>query len=495
MEIYEIKGTLLRTNPQVIRQFLVERDCTFTMLHQILQILLGWKKDTPYEFSKNNSVIEKSGLKKRLGAEKGDTLTYRFGQDYSWAMRLEILDVRNEERQDLPCVVRYRGGNPLQKFKTAAEYNFREREKNSIYAYISDEERKEGQFLIPAVNHRLRVRFGSSLGKQADFEPDFSRCVLAQSCLATHTVAELREAAGYLGVPLKSNLPKDRIVSILAEYYGVTEHIAACLKRLGLREYKTFQGLCRNPGVRVNPYQVNTLLWLGLVGQVRGSGIALTQELLEAYLELLGTGFEVKLLQEQKVSVCIIAGCMLYGAADISIVREMMETCYPKTLRTLQLEKTWEQQEGRLPEEIALYQGVYYQHEVIAARDVGFWIQKISGGKRYLPVRSQLEEIAADGLSFSGKTGEAVKLWLKRELRFYGDTESLEREIYHALSAGASPGDIAQWLIQICGTGYGKKSGKASQIELFLSGLRTGVRQIALGGYTEEEYKAFGLKG
>src|SRR5229473_63323 len=50
-EIYQIKVTLLGTNPPIWRRLLVPADVTLAQLHDVLQAAMGWEDGHMHEFS------------------------------------------------------------------------------------------------------------------------------------------------------------------------------------------------------------------------------------------------------------------------------------------------------------------------------------------------------------------------------------------------------------------------------------------------------------
>jgi len=49
-EIYQIKVTLLGTNPSIWRRLLVPADLTLEQLHHILQLAMGWEDSHLHDF-------------------------------------------------------------------------------------------------------------------------------------------------------------------------------------------------------------------------------------------------------------------------------------------------------------------------------------------------------------------------------------------------------------------------------------------------------------
>lgn len=94
MQTLEIKATVARSNPQIIREFWLEEKRTFKDLYDTICITLGWKKTEDFLFEKDGrpftaaivayldkrdgreklsrSCLEQI-LAKRTGVEKGDS--------------------------------------------------------------------------------------------------------------------------------------------------------------------------------------------------------------------------------------------------------------------------------------------------------------------------------------------------------------------------------------------------------------------------------------
>src|SRR5580704_12108751 len=49
-EIYQIKVTLLGTDPPIWRRLLVGADLTLAQLHDVIQLAMGWEDDHMHEF-------------------------------------------------------------------------------------------------------------------------------------------------------------------------------------------------------------------------------------------------------------------------------------------------------------------------------------------------------------------------------------------------------------------------------------------------------------
>ena len=51
LEIYQLKVTLLDTNPPIWRRLLVPSDLHLAQLHDVLQVAMGWQDGHLHEFS------------------------------------------------------------------------------------------------------------------------------------------------------------------------------------------------------------------------------------------------------------------------------------------------------------------------------------------------------------------------------------------------------------------------------------------------------------
>lgn len=106
--IYQIKVTLLGTNPPIWRRLLAPQDMTLARLHDVLQTAMGWQDDHMHEFRvgsrrfgrpepedrlmkmpsvENERTTHLSGIFARVGAKA--TYTYDFGDNWEHSIVLE----------------------------------------------------------------------------------------------------------------------------------------------------------------------------------------------------------------------------------------------------------------------------------------------------------------------------------------------------------------------------------------------------------------------
>src|SRR5229473_1639416 len=107
-EIYQIKVTLLGTNPPIWRRLLVPADVTLAQLHDVLQATMGWEDGHMHEFSigqrrfgrpdpedrlmgmssaENERMVRLSSILGRVGSKA--IYMYDFGDSWEHSIALE----------------------------------------------------------------------------------------------------------------------------------------------------------------------------------------------------------------------------------------------------------------------------------------------------------------------------------------------------------------------------------------------------------------------
>jgi hypothetical protein len=129
-KVYQMKVTLLETQPLIWRRFLVPSSVTLHRLHLVLQAVMGWSNYHLYSFqvgteeysdSNVNDDFEnlnfKNSRRKKLGqvaTKKGDVFRYEYDFGDSWQHMLlveEILEYKPNER-NLVCLAGERACPP-----------------------------------------------------------------------------------------------------------------------------------------------------------------------------------------------------------------------------------------------------------------------------------------------------------------------------------------------------------------------------------------------
>jgi hypothetical protein len=123
-KVYQIKVTLQHIEPPIWRRIEVPRNVTLRDLHEILQIIMGWKdkhkhtftiKDTAYGPAKSGSAIvneRQTTLNSVL--RKGAKFTYEYDPGASWQHMLVVEQVLDKELEvQYPrCIAGERAGPP-----------------------------------------------------------------------------------------------------------------------------------------------------------------------------------------------------------------------------------------------------------------------------------------------------------------------------------------------------------------------------------------------
>ncbi len=113
-QFYELKVTLVDTDPSVWRTFLIETDVTFNELHYVLQAVMGWTNSHYYVFRRDMMTISPSSrhdpidstsndldASKTAIAEffkhKGDAIEYTYDFGDSWEHLIELKEIVEHE--------------------------------------------------------------------------------------------------------------------------------------------------------------------------------------------------------------------------------------------------------------------------------------------------------------------------------------------------------------------------------------------------------------
>lgn len=117
--IYMLKIRLLEIHPEIWRRFVVPGDITLDRLHDVIQIVMGWKDYHQHEFSigrqryTENPEFKEDGVSENrfrlvdLIKQKGRTFVYRYDFGDSWEHEITLEDSRYHNPQlqtPLQCI-------------------------------------------------------------------------------------------------------------------------------------------------------------------------------------------------------------------------------------------------------------------------------------------------------------------------------------------------------------------------------------------------------
>lgn len=517
MGVLEIKATLLRSNPQVIRQFRAKDELTFRVCHEILQVLIGWTGSCDYEYCCGDTAVREAAPLQRKKKETAQRLCtpdtklrevmtgteeewlYRFGSGRSWSMRLEVKLQEQEKEEELPCAVRGRGANPPQECTDIAFFNHLQRAWNeNSYYFRAAYTFKQSSYVFSAsnANMELSMRFGKGReamqqSSAAGLVPDWSLCRPVSELLEGRTVQELKNLAGRLSLILESGLRKKQIIERIAESIRSVETAQRCLQEMNLEEYRTFRRLCQKGGVyrAQEERKYRTLISFGFLMTGLDNQIICSKELVQSYVLLLNSGFEAPYLKRQYAKACIMVGCELYAAIDRGVFDRLMQACYPDEVTETERDGLWQELSGgNIDGDIQfLRSGIFYHIDYIKPEIAKEWVSRSDKLPRYIPDRGTLEQIAASGLLFAKEAGKQIESWLSRSCGIRAEwAGDYHRELYRVLHVGGTTRQAAEWLFQ---SSYRRSNpAQIKRISDYLEQMKPMVRQVGLLGYTEEEY-------
>lgn len=83
-KLYQIKVTLLGSEPPIWRRFQVADDITLRKLHAILQVVMGWENAHLYEFTKGRDYLSKSAILFQVAPRVRSKFIYTYDMGDSW---------------------------------------------------------------------------------------------------------------------------------------------------------------------------------------------------------------------------------------------------------------------------------------------------------------------------------------------------------------------------------------------------------------------------
>lgn len=83
-KLYQVKVTLLGSEPPIWRRFEVAGDVTLEKLHTILQVVMGWENAHLHEFIKDRELLEESRKLFQVAPRAGSKFTYTYDMGDSW---------------------------------------------------------------------------------------------------------------------------------------------------------------------------------------------------------------------------------------------------------------------------------------------------------------------------------------------------------------------------------------------------------------------------
>ncbi len=105
---YQLKLTLVDSEPEVWRRVLVSADVVLQELHSIIQRAMGWESQHEYAFRQQlggSDCNAQQSLAEVLNAIEGKPFYYLYDFESGWLHRIEAEPLTGEDSADLPLCI------------------------------------------------------------------------------------------------------------------------------------------------------------------------------------------------------------------------------------------------------------------------------------------------------------------------------------------------------------------------------------------------------
>lgn len=501
MQGLRVKSTVLRSNPQIIREFWIESERTLDELYDVIRIALGWKAEKAYSLEKDGKTI--SGREKLEDIfHQGEHMHLFTGKCGQWNIFAQVLEEAAEYEGDCPRMVRYHGDNPPQDCETMKDLNLILAVwsgNNTAYRYAYAQKSKKRQIFSQAKTDRqLRRRFCPQTAAQdniIDAELNEELKIPLQEVFNSWTSSSLERMVTYKRLSVRYSSNKQQMIRNMLAFYQREEFWREILRKMSLAEYRRLRKLCFSEETEqgtVKLYDLDTLDSYMLICETYDGDIRIAGEFLDFYQQWLEAGNEEKYIECKKVETAIIAGCRLYGMVDQSAVKTLLDACYPEKWDKEQFDAYWKACEAA-ENSVCRVQGgkeFYYDVRDISKTEAKQLVELLIQRQpmRYVPTdRTWLETAADQGMQFDENAKAEFESFFERELGVSEQkTEALLAELYRGLHIEVEESQLLSFVS--ARSGLRKGTAKEKRLEQLLRRHKGSVRLMRLLGYTADEY-------
>lgn len=504
------KTTIVRSNPQVIREFEIAGENTVKDLFEVVRILHGWRKETELSLRLEGTEVDSEKLLKDVfvpeiyNAEWLITVVFRnmflsvLGD--VWKMRLElVLEEESAEPEKLPRLLYFHGLNPDGTAGSVSRWNDRALEllsRGSIYEYGKGYVDVSAYQLNPGeVTSRLL-----SLNAQAKetITINWNAGMPLSEILEEHTAQELKNIIQEHHLPIRVNQRRDILIRELIRYYNTSEFWLRLIKEMTLKEYEVFKAF-----VQGKEYDMllncDTLDSYGLFDNGYGFEEFIPNELMDYYARMMRETGDPLLVEEKKIEEIFQCACTLYGFFTKDMVCVLGKVMYPEVGLESKLDAYWKNKGFRFVVDVDFWEGRGRRTQG-GKNEIMFEIGTFDGDtavkswrslsktviEPYIPEREEAIEIAREGLYFEANAEKALLAEannLKKYFHFPGNyiVDMIHDLCHRSVRISDMPG-ILQRNFQM----INDRGAYANLIRL-IQKYKPQVRQIMLAGHTEEE--------
>ena len=501
IQAIRVRAVLSRSNPQIIREFLLAEDITLSQLHRVLQLSLGWTEEE-FRFEQEGRQLSDE---QTVGAclQPGNTVRYCSERRYEWSMRLEAIGSETVNDHFRAEVVRFRGYNPPQACGDITDLNrvlarWSGSPAVGYYWYDDNKRAVDYAFHPDVVNRRIaRIcrknngRMDLSAELPEHFTPDRSRLFRCEKLLASFSISRLKEIAGQLGITAVSGIrSREELIAVISARQKSREGCRFAVFRLNGEEHRAFLEVLLNPVdfEEESWHLFRKLYEMGCLFPTVQGDLVLTEEFAETYLLLRATeDFREELERYRAVADTIRSGVIFYGILTPGDRRLLLNTWYPDLIS--------EEEEEDCVQDFLQYEKSSYMIEkdsrILFFKDEleGYRVKQLAAFARrfspYIPDREEAAAAVKEGLQFPPAQAEM----LSRELRFAGYPEprlaAVRKAVYRMIQVGKNIDEIYRYYFQA--SSRGRRQDATQKIADLLERLQDSVRLAARHGHTKDE--------
>ena len=453
---------LYRSNPQVIRYFIIDDSRTIGELVDVVKIVHGIDNNENCRVVRNTATIGHiSKISDMFSKEKADDewkiyMPYarKFGFVYNektlsepdeWIFNLDVIDERFLEDisagDDEPQIIMSRGFN----FHKCADSIWR---MNEIQARLNDCSEyfdyglgtiscKDIRVDFKAINKRLKRQVDEGIKKLKAYTANTEKLEKILDC---YKVDNIKECIRYRHFPISYNQRKANLVRDLARYYDTKDFWMNLIKDMGYDEYMNLKASVTSSSYEDRMKLENVhILSVYLLEVYDGKVVWIPQELANFLVEYINENDDKDLIEEKKSRAVESVALRLYGIFHRDVYERLCSIMYPGDEDLKDYWQKWQctnynlwQQAGS---DFTVSVNAYHRFENLKnLKDFK------NADKYYYPSKDEAYDILKNGLAFSEKSKIKLSKALQLFTDFFYDSRGLKeylcRCIYDAYHCG-----------------------------------------------------------
>ena len=482
MNIYTLKLTLSRSNPQMIRELRIKDTRAVSELLDSVCCLFDQIPDSScLQMALNNRIISGNELLNSC-LHAGDFATITGNTDSGIRLiHLEVISLQKEADNKLSIP----GVSRLRTSKAPSDHYF---------SHLGTKTSEDYTQTLNRLNQKLRRRFDPD-----SMPPELHReiGIPLKRLLESRTVADLRNFAYDNDLYLDYGQRKADLIDDLCHEMDSDSFWESVLNSLNLEEYRVFRHLCFT-GVLPDHKEyywtvLPTLSMRFLVSSDRSGVVRIAEPLLDFFEQWIEDKNEHLYLTERTYQTILYACCRLYGFVDEKLADELMKACYPELYTKELASSLWTSEPPRMKEHLKkLNVSSYFRPEEIDRDSVQQLrqVHDLRGRLHYVPDRAMLEQVAEYGYSLEEPAeGELRQLLQQKFHCSYFQLEDIMWQIACACYYAMAPNDI----LNFCRDALNLQQNdtKLKLLSNFFKKYDRSFRRLPLFGFTTDEFEKF----